>query len=151
MHTQQNSNHVGNIPTRLKLLDTTTLCPNETAKRPLHPLRYSNCPKKRPFAALEQRPDDPTSRFNSQYRLAYSHLGRLQHGAHLRLHDCAPSTHARVQGGHWHIRRAFPSCNFRLQLKISATWTSCPGAHSRARANADLRRWPAARTYLCVR
>ena len=111
-------------------------------------LKHSNCSKKRPFAALEQRSGDPTSRFNSQYRLAYSRLGRPQHGAHLHLHDCVPSTHARVKGAHWHIRRAFPSGNFRLQMQISATCTSCPRAHSRARANAELRRCPVARTYL---
>ena len=35
-------------------------------------------------------------------------------------------------------------------VKSKGSGTSCPGAHSRARANAELRRWPAARTYLFV-
>ena len=85
--------------------------------RPLCPLNLSfdfELLQETAFAALEQRPGDLTARFASQYRLAYSHLGRLQHGAHLRLHDCVPSTHARVKGGHWHIRRVFSSGNFRL-------------------------------------
>ena len=61
--------------------------------------RATNSPTKRPFAALEQRPGDPTARFNSGHRLAYSRLGRLQHGAHLDLHDCVPRAHARVNRG----------------------------------------------------
>ena len=59
-------------------------------------VEISNCFKKRPSAALEQPPDDRTNRFNSQYRLAYSRLGRLQHTVRTSICRIACQIHTRA-------------------------------------------------------
>ena len=73
---------------------------------------------------------------------------RPQHGAHLHLHDCVPSTHARVNMGATgtfagHFQAATRGCNCRFRQLARAA-----PERSRARAIAELRRWPVARTYL---